>query len=115
MRAQKTLARLITSALVAAGGMLTVTAHGHAQDQPPVLVLIDGTALDIGDETHRIPTGSANEGIAAVGLRDALPFFAARIGNSLVLPGGADGNDGWFAIRSVPAAWDSEPGAGDGL
>ena len=33
----------------------------------------------------------------------------------MTLPGGQDGNDGWFAIRSAPASWASETGVDDGL
>ena len=33
----------------------------------------------------------------------------------MTLPGGQDGNDGWFAITSPPGAWASEPGSDDGL
>ena len=82
----------------------------------PVLVLLDPTAFDYGPAPHLIPSEVANELIGNVGLRDRIPFFATRVGDSVTLPGGdATGNDGWFALRSVPSSWDSDPGAADGV
>jgi hypothetical protein len=86
-----------------------------AQDQPPVLLVLGQAAIDQGPPPHLIPTGTANDQIASVGLRQAIPYFAARIGASVTLPGDVGGTDGWFALRSVPSSWVSEPGSDDGL
>jgi hypothetical protein len=80
-----------------------------------VLLLLDRSAVDYGDDTHLIPAEAANSEIADVGLRNQLPFFLARKGEAFTLPGGAGGSDGWFALRSVQGAWATEDGAGDGL
>ena len=79
-----------------------------AQDQPPVLLVLGQAAIDQGPPPHLIPTGTANDQIASVGLRQAIPYSAARIGGSVTLPGGGGGADGWFALRSVPSWWVSK-------
>lgn len=86
-----------------------------AQDQPAVLLVLDRSAIDYGPPPHLIPSDAANDQIASVGLRDPIPYFTARVGASVVLPSGGDGNDGWFALRSPPASWSDGSGSDDGL
>jgi hypothetical protein len=87
-----------------------------AQDAPPpVLLVLDQSAVDYGDAPHLIPASAANAAIATVGLRETPAFFTARVGESVTLPGGADGSDGWFAIRNAPLSWSGEDGTDDGL
>lgn len=87
-----------------------------ADDQPPaLLILLDRDALDHGPPPHPIPGEYVNDLIAAVGVRDQLPYFRSNVGQPLSLLGGQNGSDGWFALTSVPGTWPSEPGADDGL
>lgn len=86
-----------------------------AQASAPLLLLVDETAIDHGPPPHLIPSEAVNELIGKVGLREPLPYFAARIGQDITLKGGVAGNDGWFALSQVPATWASQPGAADGL
>lgn len=102
-------------ALGLACGIAITTGSLVAQDQPPVLLVLDQTAIDHGPPPHLIPSEAANEEIAGVGLRDPIPYFAARVGAFITLPSGDGGNDGWFALRMAPPAWASEPGSDDGL
>ena len=110
--------RLAGSAVVACGigaAAGSLAAQDAAQTQPPVLLVLDETAIDHGPPPHLIPVDAVNDEVSNVGLRDPIPFFSARIGTSVTLPSGLDGNDGWFALRTVPASWASEPGSDDGL
>ncbi|MEQ1728983.1 MAG: hypothetical protein ABL982_11430 [Vicinamibacterales bacterium] len=86
-------------------GLLSIAATLAAQAPQPVLVVLDRSGLDVGEAPHLVPSGTVNEAIAAVGLRESLPFFSARLGETVTLPGGGDGGDGWFVLRAVPAAW----------
>ena len=95
---------------------LGVGSHALVAQSAPVLVILDPTAIDYGPPPHLIPSEVANDLIGNVGLRDQIPYFATRAGDSVTLPSGDGlGNDGWFAARSVPSSWASEPGADDGL
>lgn len=107
--------RRLASGLLAASVVAAGAAAFHAQTQPPVLVILDQTAIQYGPPPLVMLPEAVNAPIKAVGLRDVLPYFAARTDESTTLPSGQEGNDGWFAIRSVPASWASEPGADDGL
>jgi hypothetical protein len=82
---------------------------------PAVLLLLDRTAIDYGDEGHLIPAASSNAGIADIGLREVPVFFSSRVGETVAIPGGSDENGGWFTLRTVPLAWQSDASVQDGL
>jgi hypothetical protein len=86
-----------------------------AQSQSAVVLVIDKDAIDHGPPPHLVPAEAVNDLIASVGVRDPLPFFASLAGEQFTLRSGLDGNDSWFAIRSIQNWWTSEPGADDGL
>jgi len=94
---------------------MSAVTPGAAQTEPAVLLLLDRSAIDHGDETHLVPADAANVAIASVGLREPLPFFAARVGETFTIPGGTAESAGWFALRAAPDTWASEPGGADGL
>jgi hypothetical protein len=103
------------SAVVAVGCAIGMAAASvGAQEQTPIVLVLDETAIDHGPPPHVIPADAVNDLVRSVGLRDPLPYFNARVGSSATLPSGAAGNFGWFALRNVPAAWMSEDGD-DGL
>jgi hypothetical protein len=100
---------------IVVAGLSAASAAVTAQAPSPVLLILDKSAIDYLDETHLIPEQAANSGLANPGLRDQLPFFGARKGESFTLPSGLGPSDGWFALRSVPPSWASEDGLDDGL
>jgi hypothetical protein len=99
---------------LALAATLVVAGAAAAQDQPPLLVVLDHSAIDYGPDPHAIPSQAANVDIADVGLRDQLPYFASRVDASATLPGGAD-SAGWFVVGAAPASWASDVGLADGL
>lgn len=115
MRLEIDTVKQLTGALIVVCGVGAAGASLVAQGPPPVLLVLDQSAIDYGDESHLIPAGTANEAIASVGLREPLPYFAARTGESVTIPGATNGTDGWFAVRSVPASWATGDGSDDGL
>jgi hypothetical protein len=77
--------------------------------QQASLVLLDPNAW-----AAQLAGESVNQSIAAVGVRDPLPFFTSRAGETFTLSVGASGQEGWFGFTSTPAFWHTE-GASDGL
>jgi hypothetical protein len=114
MRFDNWMKRLVAVAIVVTGLSPAIPAV-TAQEPSPLLLILDKSAIDYGDETHLIPEQAANSSVANIGLRDQLPFFGARRGESFKLPGGIGASAGWFALRSVPPSWDSQEGLNDGL
>ena len=107
-------------------GAAFASSPARAEDVPVVL-LLDRNAIAAADDGSSVPggpsgnvqgparfaAGDLNAAIAAVGMRDPLPFFARHVGHDIVLPVGPAGHEGWFAPASMPAAWMSAPGLDD--
>jgi hypothetical protein len=105
----------VAGAAMLAGACALLAGPVAAQGASPVVLLLDQDAIAPAKPPNSfLPTG-VNATIAAAGVRDFLPFFNGKAGQSLVLPGGEVGHDGWFALESPPASWDSSPGTHDGL
>lgn len=80
------------------------------------LLVLDEDAIDNGCSINRFSGRDVNDGIAAVGLRAVLPWFATHPGKEIVIPSGEVGDEGWFALKSVQVAWRSAgPDREDGL
>ena len=90
-------------------------ASAQTTDSPAVLLVLDKDALDYGPAPHLLPEGAVDPDAAGIGVREELPYFQNHVGSQVILPSGQNGNGGWFALRSVPAAWATSNGAGDGL
>jgi len=74
----------------------------------PVVLVIDEDSIDNGNEPNFFegdgPDG-VNEDDAEVGVRDQLPFFAANVGETITLHTGEVGDEGWFALKTIPDSW----------
>jgi hypothetical protein len=109
--------RFIAAAIAAAlaGAVSFSSSRVQAQALPPLLLVLDKDGIDYGPPPHLLPADAVDPDNAGVGVRDGLRYFQSHVDSQVVLPSGNAGNDGWFALRSDPAAWDSSEGAGDGL
>jgi hypothetical protein len=96
---------------------LAGAAPALAQDpeQTSILVILDANSIDQGPPPHELPSELVNDAIAGAGVREELPYFAARVGQLGRLRGGEVGNSAWFALKSTPESWNSDPAAHDGL
>jgi hypothetical protein len=90
-------------------------ARAQTQDPAPLLLVLDKDAIDYGPAQHLLPGGAVDPDLAGIGVREELPYFQSHVNSQVVLTGGNQGNDGWFAVRSAPAGWSSAEGVGDGL
>lgn len=73
----------------------------------PVFLIIDEESIDNGNPPNNFTETDVNDPIAAIGLRQQLAYFAANIGDTITLYTGDVGDEGWFAMKSVPSAWQS--------
>lgn len=71
----------------------------------PVFLLIDEESIDDGDAPNNFTASDVNDQIAAVGLRQQLSYFANNIGDTITLYTGEVGDEGWFALKSIPSGW----------
>jgi len=70
-----------------------------------VLMVIDESSIDTGDELNGFSETDINDPIAAVGQRSQLKFFKDQVGKTIDLNTGQVGNEGWFALKNIPNRW----------
>ena len=82
---------------------------------PAAFLVIDEESIDNGNEPNFFSDVDVNDDIADIGLRTQLPFFAANVGATITLHTGEVGDEGWFALKTIPDSWDTAGPTGDGL
>lgn len=100
------------------GANLGVTAEGYHTIGTNVFLLLDDEAIrkDAPPEGFtKFTDEDLNESNARIGQRDPLPWFAANAGAVIDLPSGQFGDEGWFAVKTVPESWATAGPTTDGL
>lgn len=70
-----------------------------------VFLLIDEESIDNGNEPNDFSEDDVNDGMAEIGHREILNFFANNINEEITLYTGQVGDEGWFALRQAPGEW----------
>ncbi len=76
-------------------------------DYNAILLIIDEESIDNGNEPNDFTETDVNDNIAEIGQRNQLNFFEKNLGTEITLYTGQVGDEGWFAIRTTPEAWDA--------
>lgn len=71
----------------------------------PILLAIDQSSIANDLEPNYFSNTDVNDHIATVGLRTTLPYFQRNVGKIIDLYSGEVGDEGWFAIRTIPTSW----------
>ena len=102
--------------LFAAVVLVMFSMPGTGSAQPfPTFLLIDEDSIDNGNPPNFFEGSGVNEDIADIGLRTQLPFFAANPGLTITLHTGEVGDEGWFALETIPDSWIDAGPTADGL
>lgn len=70
-----------------------------------VLMAIDESSIDNGNEPNKFSETDVNDQIASVGQRTQLKFFKDNVGKTIDLNAGQVGDEGWFALKNIPNRW----------
>ena len=70
-----------------------------------VLLVIDEESIDNGNPPNNFSDRDVNDDISRIGLRESLPYFRNNIGKSINLYTGEVGDEGWFAVKTIPSSW----------
>jgi hypothetical protein len=70
-----------------------------------VFLIIDEDSIDNGNPPNDFSETDVNDQLAAVGQREPLAFFQANVGSQIDLFTGQVGDEGWFALKTVPSTW----------
>lgn len=81
-----------------------------------VFLVIDSSSIDNGNPPNFFSAVEVNDTFATVGLRAPLPALSgAAVGTQLTLWTGEVGDEGWFALKTVPDSWALAGPTADGL
>lgn len=79
-----------------------------------VFLIIDDDSISNGNPPNDFAAEDVNDDIAAVGLRQPLPWFQDNVGSEIDLFTGQVGDEGWFALKTIPASWSDAGPTGNG-
>ena len=86
------------------------------QEEFIVVLVIDEDSIGNGIGPNFFLDTEVNDDIADIGLRAPLPAFSGiNVGNHITLFTGEVGDEGWFALKTVPASWTNAGPSGQGL
>ena len=81
----------------------------------PLALVIDEDSIDNGHPPNFFSDVDVNDDIADIGLRSQLPFFKDNVGFLITLHTGEVGDEGWFALKTIPDSWAGAGPTDDGL
>jgi hypothetical protein len=70
-----------------------------------ILLAIDESSIDNGNEPNNFSDTDVNDQLSQVGLRNQLRYFEENVGKTIDLYTGEVGDEGWFAIKTIPNRW----------
>lgn len=111
---------LVFSLMLAACSKESIKDGGDKNDNPvnpdyTVFLVIDEESIDNGNPPNNFSETDVNDHISDIGQRRQLQYFLNNTGKIIDLYTGEVGDEGWFAIRSIPASWKSTGPANNGL
>jgi hypothetical protein len=80
-----------------------------------VFLVIDESSIDNGNEPNNFSDVDVNDQLADIGLRLPLKYFKDNIGKTIDLYTGQVGDEGWFALKTIPSSWKSTGPTSHGL
>ncbi len=96
-----------------ASGTTSVTLEACPSSAASTFLIIDEESIGKGSPPNSFDEADVNEDMTDIGLRTPLPFFAgANVGLTITLHTGEVGDEGWFAVKTIPDSWGSTPDDG---
>jgi hypothetical protein len=90
------------------------TTSTNAGSTESILLVIDEESIDNGNPPNNFSETAVNDQIARVGQRQTLRYFRDNVGRTISLFTGEVGDEGWFALKTIPSSWISAGPTGIG-
>ena len=81
--------------------------NGNGSTNTAVLIIIDDDSIDNGNEPNDFSEEEVNDDISEIGQRQELRYFADNTDEEITLYTGQVGDEGWFALTTIPTGWDA--------
>ena len=108
-------ATVVTCTATDLSGLSSASTFTITVTPPTLALLIDDEGIGGGAPPNFFSDVEVNADIADIGVRTQLRFFADNVGATITLPGGFVGDEGWFAIETIPSSWTTAGPTADGL
>lgn len=79
-----------------------------------ILLIIDEDSIDNGNPPNDFSETEVNDQLATIGLRSPLRYFADNVGKTIDLHTGQVGDEGWYALKTIPNSWKNAGPADNG-
>lgn len=76
-----------------------------SQANGAVLLLIDEESIDNGNPPNNFSETDVNDQLASLDQRSTLRYFRQNVGRQIDLYSGEVGDEGWFAVKTIPESW----------
>ncbi|MGC9326771.1 MAG: LamG domain-containing protein, partial [Candidatus Hinthialibacter sp.] len=83
--------------------------------EKPIILVIDEDSIDNGNEPNLFTDTEVNDDIANIGVRDILRYFKNHVGERITLFTGQVGDEGWYALKTIPDSWMKTGTLNDGV
>lgn len=108
-----TFSKRILSAALFSFSIMLFSACNNDDDSPgtpfetgdAILLVIDEESIDNGNPPNDFSETDVNDQLAEVGLRQPLRYFQENAGETIDLFTGQVGDEGWYALKTIPSSW----------
>ena len=90
------------------------TSNSGASSGQSIVLVIDEESIDNGNKPNDFSETDVNDPLAEPGQRRTLRYFRENEGKEIDLYSGEVGDEGWFALRTIPSSWISAGPTGNG-
>jgi hypothetical protein len=80
-----------------------------------LFLVIDEDSIDNGNPPNFFSDIDVNDQMPAIGSRKPLKYFQDHVGQEIYLHTGQVGDEGWFAVKTIPNSWNLAGPTPDGL
>lgn len=88
--------------------------NSSAASGQSVVLVIDEESIDNGNKPNDFSETDVNDPLAEPGQRRTLRYFRENEGREIDLYAGEVGDEGWFALKTIPSSWISAGPTGNG-
>jgi hypothetical protein len=125
MKPSPYLRKILFGAFFTTAGLLLTACDGFLasddDDNSPnnstasIFLLIDEDSIDNGNEPNDFSDTDVNDQLSDIGLRLPLKYFKDNVGKTITLYTGQVGDEGWFALKTIPSSWQGTGPTSNGL
>jgi PKD repeat protein len=97
------------------GGTRTFSANVDILPPPAYFLVLDNSSIAEGGSPNNFTASQINRDLSNYATRTELRWFAANVGRTITVYSGSVGGEGFHAVKTIPASWNTAGPTADGL